>query len=219
VILASRFFDSIAGRYERAYALPAEESRRRMKRVLRELPPAPATVLDLGVGTGRELSALQDAGYAPTGVDVSRAMLERCARRGRPVPLVEADFWQPLPFPDGAFDAAVALHGSLAHPPRDAALRSLAEELARIVKMGGVWIVEAPSPGWLDGLPTLPMPAGQRITRTGKSTCVIEDAVVSSAIEARVFSEPEWREALAPWWKARVEPDSAFEWVVVARRS
>ncbi len=189
-----------------------------MRRVLQELPPAPATVLDLGVGTGRELAALQDARYAPTGVDVSPAMLERCARRGRPVPLVEADFWQPLPFPDGAFDAAIALHGSLAHPPQDAALRSLAKELARVVKTGGVWIAEAPSPAWLDGLPTLPMPAGQRITRTGSSTCRIEDAVVSTAIEARVYSEPTWREALAPWWEAKVEADGAFEWVVVAHR-
>ena len=103
---AEAFFDAIAGRYERVYALSSTESRRRMDRVLGDLPPPPARILDLGVGTGRELTALLDAGHLPTGVDASRAMLERCARRARPVPLVHADFWAtPLPFAAGSFEA------------------------------------------------------------------------------------------------------------------
>ncbi len=216
---AARFFDAIAGRYERAYAPATEESRRRMKRVLRELPAPPAAVLDLGVGTGRELGALQDAGYDVTGVDVSHGMLERCARRARAVPLVEADFWQPLALADASFDAAVALHGTLSHPPDDSALARLARELARIVKIGGVWVAEAPSPAWLDALTTLPAPPGQRVTRTGPMKCLVEDAVVSATIEARIFSSEEWREALAPKWFATVEASSAFEWLVVARRT
>jgi SAM-dependent methyltransferase len=216
---AARFFDAIAGRYERAYAIPTEESRRRMKRVLHELPPPPATVLDLGVGTGRELAALLDAGYAPTGVDGSRAMLERCARRGRQVPLVEADFWRPLPFADGAFDGAIALHGTLAHPPEAAALASLAAEIARVVRSGGVWLVEVPSPAWLDGLDALPVPTEQRITRTGARTCIIEDAVVSATIEARVYTDAEWREALGPSWTTTVEKYGAYEWLIVAHRN
>jgi SAM-dependent methyltransferase len=216
---AARFFDAIAGRYERAYALPAEESRARMRRVLTELPPAPARVLDLGVGTGRELTALLDAGYEPTGIDAARSMLERCARRGRAVPLVEADFWQRLAFADGSFDAAVALHGTLAHPADDGALSRLAEELARVVRPGGTWIVEVPSPAWLDAMTAGAMPSGQRVTRTGTNTCTIEDTVVSVAIKARVYTDQEWVKALAPWWKASVEAMSAGEWLVVARRT
>lgn len=73
---AAAFFDAIAGRYERAYALTTAASRARMARVLGVLPAAPAQVLDLGVGTGRELTALLDAGHAPTGLDASRAMLD-----------------------------------------------------------------------------------------------------------------------------------------------
>src|SRR5260370_31624527 len=130
----ARFVDAIAGRYERAYALPAAESRRRMPRVVGVLPSPPARVLDLGVGTGRELTALRDGGYTPTGVDASRAMLERCARRARAVRTVHANFWRaPLPFEDASFDAAVALHGTLAHTPDAAAMGRLACELARIV--------------------------------------------------------------------------------------
>ena len=222
IAAAEAFFDAIAGRYERAYALPSAESRRRMDRVLGDLPAAPARVLDLGVGTGRELSALLDAGLSPTGVDASRAMLERCARRARPVPLVRADFWAvPLPFADASFDAVIALHGTLAHPPDAAAIARLARELARVTADGGVFVAEVPSPGWLDRLVRAPPPwdaADRRVRRTSARTCVYEDRVAGASIEAVLLDEPDWRAALAPDWEARVESVDEVEFYVVARR-
>jgi len=216
----ARFFEAIAGRYDRVYALPAGESRHRMSRVLRELPEAPARVLDLGVGTGRELAALLDAGHSPTGLDASHAMLERCSRRARPVPLVCADFWSaPLPFGDGAFDAVIALHGTLAHPPDVQAPRRLARELGRLVRPAGVLIAEVPSPAWLDRLGGSSGDRERHVLRTGPRTCVVEDLVVGAAIEARVLDETEWRDALAPDWAARVEALDEVEWIVVARRA
>ena len=122
---ASTFFDAIARRYDRVYAPEARASRERMARVTRELAKA-SRVLDLGVGTGRELSMLQDAGHSIVGVDASKEMLAICERRARPVPLVHADFWEPLPFGDASFDAVLALHGTLAHPLDRAALAGLA---------------------------------------------------------------------------------------------
>jgi SAM-dependent methyltransferase len=217
---AARFFEAIAGRYDRVYALPKDESRRRMTRVLGDLPAAPARVLDLGVGTGRELTALLDAGHVPTGLDASRTMLARCARRSRPVPLVCADFWSPpLPFADGAFDAALALHGTLAHPPDPLALRRLARELERVVRPTGVFIAEVPSPAWLDHLGGLPGDGERRAQRTGPRTCLVEDLVVGASIEARVLDEAEWHTALSPGWEARLEPLGEVEWLVVARRT
>jgi ubiquinone/menaquinone biosynthesis C-methylase UbiE len=213
------FFDAIAGRYERSYALATDESRRRMARVMHELPSPPARVLDLGVGTGRELASLIDAGYSPTGVDVSREMLERCARRARPVALVHADFWYPLPFADGSFDAALALHGTLAHPPDEGALARLALVLARVVRPGGAWVVEAPSPGWLDRLDALRWPEDRCARRTGPRTFVYEDRVVGASVEGRVFSDEQWRAALGRQWSVRVDPLSALEWLVVATRT
>jgi SAM-dependent methyltransferase len=211
---ARRFFEAIAGRYERAYGLTADESRARMQRVQRELPPPPARVLDLGVGTGREVTALLDAGYEPTGVDVSPAMLERCARRARPVPLVDANFWDALPFDDGAFDAAIALHGTLAHPPDDGAVARLARELARIVRPGGAFVAEVPSPAWLERA------AGDaRVTRTGPSTAVYEDPATGARIEARLLSDGDWMAALGPAWSGRVEPFGDAEWFVAAVRA
>jgi SAM-dependent methyltransferase len=218
---AERFFDAIAGRYDREYALPASLSRERMRRVIGALPPAPARVLDLGIGTGRELPALLDAGYAPTGVDVSREMLDRCRRRSRPVPLVQADFWGPLPFGDASFDCAVALHGTLAHAPDDDALSTLGHELARVVVAGGVLLAEVPTPAWLDRVESLPSTGERFLRRTGPLTCTFEDRVAGATIAARVLGEAEWTTVLGPAWTTRVESlgtGGEFEWLVVARR-
>jgi SAM-dependent methyltransferase len=215
---ARRFFDSIAARYDRAYAPASPESRERMRRIMPELPPAPASVLDLGVGTGRELPALLDAGYAPTGVDISSEMLDRCGRRARPVPLVHADFWQsPLPFPEGSFDAAVALHGTLAHPPELEAVARLGGELARVVRPGGVFVAEVPNPAWLDTLSDLPPQPDRRLLRNGSRTCLYEDLVAGTTIEARLLDEGEWRAALAPCWAVRIELLEKVEWLIVAQ--
>jgi len=215
---AVAFFDAIAGRYERAYALPPAQSRARMARVVQVLPSPPARVLDLGVGTGRELAALLDAGHLPTGLDASQAMLERCARRARPVPLVQADFWEALPFAEAAFDAVVALHGTLAHPPDDLAMARLARELARLTGPGAVFVAEVPSPAWLDRLDSIAPQADRRARRIGPRTCVYEDLVTGAAIEARVLDEAEWHAALAPDWRAAIESIDELEWLVVARR-
>jgi SAM-dependent methyltransferase len=215
---ARAFFDAIAGRYERSYALPPDVSRRRMARILDLLPAAPARVLDLGVGTGRELSALLDAGLAPTGVDVSDAMIDRGKRRSRPVPIVRADFWEPLPFQDAEFAAALALHGTLAHPPDAGSIASLGRELARVVAKGGVFVAEAPAPAWLDHLIRDPSASDRRVRRTGPRSCVYEDLVTGASIEAVVFDDTEWVAALGPAWRTVVEPLDAVEWLVVARR-
>jgi len=213
---ARRFFDAIAARYDREYGLSGDESRRRMGRVLEALP-APCRVLDLGVGTGRELASLLDAGYEPTGVDLSPAMLARCARRARPVPLVTADFWQPLPFEDASFGAAIALHGTLAHPPDDEAIPRLARELARVVRAGGSLVVEVPSPTWLDRVAADP-----RVRRTGLTTATYEDPATGATIDARLLDEAGWTAALAPWWTARIRPGAVGEegeWLVAAVRA
>lgn len=215
---AERFFDAIAARYDREYALDPAMTRARMARVIAELPRPPARVLDLGVGTGRELSALLDAGLEVTGVDVSSEMLARCARRARPIPLVRADFWAPLPLPDESFDAALALHGTLAHPPDDAAYEALGAELARVVVPGGVVVAEVPAPAWLDAAESLPQTDRRRVTRTAAGRCVFEDRVADIALETRLLDADEWSTALGPRWITRASPLGALEWLVVARR-
>ncbi len=142
------FFDAIARRYDRVYAPSPEQTRARMARVVKALG-APKRVLDLGVGTGRELPALLDAGHVVTGVDCSDEMIALCNQRARTIPIVRADLWRALPFDDASFDAVVSLFGSLSHPPNAASITRLGQELASVLVPDGVLYFEVPTPAWV----------------------------------------------------------------------
>ncbi len=100
-------YDRMASIYD-VYDAPMEWMgvRKRRRRLLRG---AEGTVLEVGVGTGKNLPF-----YPPdvevTGIDVSSGMLARARERARSLPvdadLVEADV-QDLPFDDDSFDTAV----------------------------------------------------------------------------------------------------------------
>lgn len=72
-------------------------------------------LLEPGIGTGRIAIPLAERGYQVTGVDISEEMLEFLkkrqlqARRLLPISLHKASVMK-LPFPDAAFDIAVAVH-------------------------------------------------------------------------------------------------------------
>lgn len=97
----------------------------------------PGAVLVNGVGSGLDLPLLP-SGHRYIGLDLTRAMLERCARRagGLEFAAVQGDSLA-LPFRDGSFDHAV-LHLILAIVPDP--VRALSET-ARVVRPGGVILV------------------------------------------------------------------------------
>jgi ubiquinone/menaquinone biosynthesis C-methylase UbiE len=83
--------------------------------VLRALDPDPDdAVLEVACGTGRFAVALAERGVRVTGVDVSAPMLERARDKARRrsttdrVAFLRGDAAR-LPFPDGAFDAVLAM--------------------------------------------------------------------------------------------------------------
>jgi SAM-dependent methyltransferase len=200
------FFDAIARRYDRDYALSGAVSRQRMARVLEQIANK-RRVLVLGIGTGRELPALLDAGHEPTGIDDSAAMIAECNKRSRTVPIVQADFYAPLRFPAASFDAVIALHGTLAHPPREGAHPALASEIARVLAVGGVFVAEVPA---AEGLAKL----GAEVT--GATTFVHRDDAAGVTIEGVAFTAEGWRAAFAPALVARIEPLGDVEHLVVA---
>jgi SAM-dependent methyltransferase len=219
---AEAFFDAVAPHYDRAYALEGAEHRVRMSALLAALgAPAPgprSAALVLGVGTGRELPALLDAGFRTTGLDASAGMLARCASRARHGELVRGSFWAPLPFPDGAFGAAVALHGTLAHPPDEGAIVGLARELARVLVPGGVLAFELPTPAWFarfdgrdDGGPGVLVLDGSRASFVDRRT--------GARIEGLVVEPSAWVHALGGAFVCRLHAISPDEARLVATRT
>jgi SAM-dependent methyltransferase len=211
---ATRFFDAIARRYDRVYAPSREETERRLARVLRELSPA-SRVLDLGVGTGRELPALLDAGHSPVGVDVSTKMLALCARRSRPVPLLKGDLWEPMPWDDASFDAVLALHGTLSHPPSAEARAALPGEVARVLRPGGILVAEVPTIAWFE---RMARQAGTSVARLDDGRGRFTDDATGATVEASFLSEDEWRALFASALAVRTEAAEVGEILIVGRR-
>lgn len=186
-----RFFDAIAGRYDRDFSPSAAESRRRARRWEHVISNG-ARVLDLGVGTGRELPPLLDRGCSVTGIDISPEMLTRCGARRRPIELVEHDFFESIPFEDASYDAVLALHGSLAHAPGVDALGFALGEIARCLRPGGVLVIESPSPEWLAR--SAPLFGGESDEDT--ATARIDDEPSGLSILALAPTRGAWRTLL-----------------------
>ncbi|MEU9115257.1 class I SAM-dependent methyltransferase [Streptomyces sp. NPDC048483] len=105
--------------------------------LLAEFVPRTARVLDYGCGYGRLTAELAGLGYRSVrGVDFSAALVERGRREHPGLDLLRwAGF--PLPFEDGAFDAAL-LFAVLTCVTEDADQAEIVGELGRVVRPGGV---------------------------------------------------------------------------------
>jgi SAM-dependent methyltransferase len=144
-------------------------------------------------------------------------MLERCARRGRHGALVHGNFWFSLPFPDASFGVAIALHGTLAHPPDANAPRRLAAELARVVGPGGRVVLELPTRHWFERV------AGRDEGGPGVLSLVGEEALFrdrrSGASIAGLVVDPHgWARALEPAFACAMHAISTDEVRIVGAR-
>jgi ubiquinone/menaquinone biosynthesis C-methylase UbiE len=107
--------------------------------------------LDIGCGSGRLTVALSRAGLAMTGLDTSHGRLadarERSTTAGLAVDWRHADMDEPLPFPDGVFEAVVSRLALMIAVDPVATLG----EAARVLVPGGtvataVWAQTAENP-------------------------------------------------------------------------
>lgn len=109
------------------------------------VPAGPARILDAGCGTGgliRRLAPLQPD-WRWTGVDVSPLACALARERGG-ADIVEASVTA-LPFRDGEFSAVVSADVLYHLDDDEAALR----EMARVLRPGGVMIINVPAHRWL----------------------------------------------------------------------
>ena len=99
----------------------------------------PARIFDIGCGWGVNLQSLEAAGYRPTGLDISRQILEAIDRPG--LHLIEADLNQPPPAGRELCDGALLLD-VIEHLDDD---QGTIRRIAPLVKPGGTLIVSVPA--------------------------------------------------------------------------
>jgi len=106
--------------------------------------PAGSSVLDVGCGTGANLSAFHGR-FSLVGIDIAAEAVRLCRKRGEARTAVASA--TALPFADEAFDGVfscdVLCHTSIAD--KSVALR----ELCRVVRQGGAVILNLPAYQWL----------------------------------------------------------------------
>ncbi|MBD1999462.1 class I SAM-dependent methyltransferase [Leptolyngbya sp. FACHB-541] len=108
-----------------------------------KLDTANFPILDIGCGRGEWLELLQQSGYTATGLDINRVMLDRCRSRGLEV--VEADVIAYLKsLPSQSLSAITGFH-IIEHLPV-IELLTLFQEILRVLKSGGLIIMETPNP-------------------------------------------------------------------------
>lgn len=102
-----------------------------------------APVLDLGCGRGEWLELLRDRGMVARGVDLNGIFVARCAELGLEV--TEGDALAMLAsLPDHSLGAVTGFH-IVEHLPLESVLR-LFEQSRRVLRPGGVLILETPNP-------------------------------------------------------------------------
>jgi SAM-dependent methyltransferase len=112
------------------------------------LPPAPARVLSIGEGEGRNGVYLASRGYQVTAVDASAVGLRKAERlaaeRGLSITTVVTDL-SGFSITPGAWDVVVAIFCHLPNPLRQSVHRAAVEGL----RPGGMFVLEAYTPAQL----------------------------------------------------------------------
>jgi ubiquinone/menaquinone biosynthesis C-methylase UbiE len=133
-------FDATALQWDSSYdaeSVGAHFRWARLETAVRLAGDGPGSLLEIGVGSGRLLSALAAHGWTVNGIDAAPRMIE-LARQQVPVELgrLMVARAEALPFDAGAFDAVVAI-GVLEYTD----IRASLGEIARVLRPGGQAVI------------------------------------------------------------------------------
>jgi ubiquinone/menaquinone biosynthesis C-methylase UbiE len=144
VHLNLKFWDLYAKCYDAIAMLQPYQAL--MTKVVENIPKSTLSLLDAGCGTGNVLVAIKKrhAHINCTGVDFSPAMLHRARKKLPLVNLKQLSLNEKLPFPDKYFDVVTCIKVLFAV---DNATYTI-KELKRVLRDGGVLIIESPKEGW-----------------------------------------------------------------------
>ena len=146
------------------------------------------TILELGCGTGNDAARLAAEGYSVTAIDVSgEAVGQARARFGSMATFLVADMTQPLPFPEGSFDAVMS--NVAMHMFPDSVTRTVFAEVGRLVRADGLFVFH------VNALEDRPLRARWQPARELGPDYVVEE----SGQTMHFFSEPYLRELLGRW--------------------
>lgn len=134
--------------FEERYRGPRELIRKRLEAYLPFIAPLPgmyqpAHAIDLGCGRGEWLELLQGAGFMPQGVDLDAGMLAACIKRGLPV--MQGDAIAHLKSLGDESQCIVSGFHIAEHIAFDD-LQALVQHALRVLKPGGLLILETPNP-------------------------------------------------------------------------
>src|SRR3989338_1185980 len=133
-------------------------------------------ILDLGCGNGAAALFLAKMGYETYGIDISESAVtigrKWLADEVIPADLRAGDVSEPLPYPDGHFDA-VTCYAVLDHVPMEGALRAVSE-VHRVLASPGLFFLT------LAGAGSKKFGEGRKV---GRNTFKLEDDYEAGAIQ------------------------------------
>ncbi|MBW3610869.1 MAG: class I SAM-dependent methyltransferase [Actinobacteria bacterium] len=165
-------------------------------------------VLELGIGTGRLALPLAATGLEVHGIDASPAMVERLRAKpgGDAIPVALGDFADVGVSVPGGFAVVLAAYNTLFNLASAAAQRRCVENVARRLRPGGAFVVEAFVPGPEPDTPTGAVAPSVidadrvvlQVTRRDPATQTVDGSIISIT-EAGI--------RLRPWHIRYTRPD------------
>lgn len=139
--MQSQSFDGLVPLYDESRCFDRASFDKALDHIVERFPPSEyPTLFEPGIGTGRIAIPFAERGYRVTGADISDEMMHvlRTTLEDRPldITLRKADVTD-LPFADGEFDLALAVH--LFYHIKD--WRKAAHEIMRVVRPAGAFLM------------------------------------------------------------------------------